>query len=265
MCLTNGSIPGTRPGTSFHCIVLARLDPEWAKRQLILLLREWYLHPNGQVPAYEWNFSDLNPPVHAHAARCVYEISHELTGHADTDFLEEVFHKLLLTFTWWVNRQDPDGRNAFQGGFLGLDNIGVFDRSHPDLPAGSRLEQVDGTAWMGIFCLDMLAIAVELSHPALLRGDGDEVLRALHRHHPRDQRYLWSGRNVARGGRLLLRCDPRPDGVGEHLQIRSFVGLVPLFAALTIDADTLERLPRFRRRAASHLRYRPPSPGTSPC
>ena len=149
--------------TAFHCIVLARFDPEWAKRQLVLLLREWYMHPNGQLPAYEWDFSDANPPVHAHAALRVYEIDREQSGRADTDFLEEVFHKLLLNFTWWVNRKDPEGRNAFQGGFLGLDNIGVFDRSRPNLADGRRLEQADGTAWMGLFCLDMLAIALELS------------------------------------------------------------------------------------------------------
>ena len=149
--------------TAFHCIVLARLDPEWAKRQVVLLLREWYMHPSGQLPAYEWDFSDANPPVHAHAARRVYEITRDLTGQADTEFLEEVFHKLLLNFTWWVNRKDPEGRNAFQGGFLGLDNIGVFDRSRPNLGEGRRLEQADGTAWMGMFCLDMLAIALELS------------------------------------------------------------------------------------------------------
>ena len=121
------------------------------------------MHPSGQLPAYEWDFSDANPPVHAHAARRVYEIDRELTGEADTEFLEEVFHKLLLNFTWWVNRKDPEGRNAFQGGFLGLDNIGVFDRSRPNLADGRRLEQADGTAWMGMFCLDMLAIALELS------------------------------------------------------------------------------------------------------
>ncbi len=149
--------------TAFHSIPLARLDPEWARRQLVLLLREWYMHPSGQLPAYEWDFSDVNPPVHAHAARRVYEIGREVEGRADTHFLEEVFHKLLLNFTWWVNRKDPDGHNAFQGGFLGLDNIGVFDRSKPGLDGGRRLEQADGTAWMGLFCLDMLAVALELT------------------------------------------------------------------------------------------------------
>ena len=144
--------------TAFHCMALARVDLEWAKRQLILLCREWYMHPNGQLPAYEWDFSDVNPPVHARAARRVYELERELTGAGDPTFLEEIFHKMLLYFTWWVNRKDVDGRNAFQGGFLGMDNIGVFDRSHPDLLDGQRLEQADGTAWMAMFCLDMLAI-----------------------------------------------------------------------------------------------------------
>ena len=149
--------------TAFHCIPLARLDPEWAKRQLVLLLREWYMHPNGQLPAYEWDFptpirrSTLTPPAASTRSHAADE------GRADIDFLEEVFHKLLLNFTWWVNRKDPEGRNAFQGGFLGLDNIGVFDRSRPDLAGGRRLEQADGTAWMGMFCLDMLAIALELA------------------------------------------------------------------------------------------------------
>src|SRR5262249_58206043 len=137
-------------------------DPEWAKRQVVLLLREWYMHPNGQLPAYEWDFGDANPPVHAHAALRVYQIDHEQTGRPDTEFLEEVFHKLLLNFTWWVNRKDPAGRNVFQGGFLGLDNIGVFDRSAP-LPGGAELVQADGTAWMGMYCLNMLALALELA------------------------------------------------------------------------------------------------------
>ena len=149
--------------TAFHCMALARVDLEWAKRQLVLLCREWYMHPSGQLPAYEWDFSDVNPPVHARAARRVYELERELTGHGDVEFLAEIFHKMLLYFTWWVNRKDVEGRNAFQGGFLGMDNISVFDRSHPNLSDGQRLEQADGTAWMAMFCLDMLAISLELS------------------------------------------------------------------------------------------------------
>jgi hypothetical protein len=243
---------------AFHCIPLARLDPEWARRQLVLLLREWYMHPNGQLPAYEWDFSDVNPPVHARAARRVYEITRELTGRDDTNFLEEVFHKLLLNFTWWVNRKDPLGRNAFQGGFLGLDNIGLFDRSRPDLPAGALLEQADGTAWMGMFCLDMLAIALELSRT---RPVYEDVATKFFEHfiaiaHAINgisgQVAMWH-----QGDGFYYDVIRAPDGVPEHLRVRSFVGLVPLFAALAIDADTLERLPRFHRRVAWYLKYRP--------
>ncbi|MGH8245986.1 MAG: MGH1-like glycoside hydrolase domain-containing protein, partial [Gammaproteobacteria bacterium] len=147
---------------AFHTLPIALIDPEWAKRQLILMLREWYMHPNGQIAAYEWAFGDVNPPVHAWAAWRVYKITRNVTGYADTDFLEQVFHKLLLNFTWWVNRKDDEGKNIFQGGFLGLDNIGVFDRSAP-LPTGGHIEQADGTAWMGMYCLNMLAIALELA------------------------------------------------------------------------------------------------------
>ncbi len=147
---------------AFHCVPLAIVDPDYAKDQLILLLREWYMHPNGQLPAYEWAFGDVNPPVHAWAAWRVYKIERRIRGVADRAFLERVFHKLLLNFTWWVNRKDPDGRNIFQGGFLGLDNIGVFDRSAP-LPTGGHLEQSDGTSWMGMYCLNMLAMALELA------------------------------------------------------------------------------------------------------
>jgi hypothetical protein len=147
---------------AFHCIPLALVDPDFAKKQLILLLREWYMHPNGQVPAYEWAFGDVNPPVHAWAAWRVYKIEKRTTGKADRDFLERVFHKLLLNFTWWVNRKDSEGHNVFQGGFLGLDNIGVFDRSSP-LPTGGHLEQSDGTAWMGMYCLNMMMMALELA------------------------------------------------------------------------------------------------------
>ena len=147
---------------AFHCISLAIVDPDFAKDQLILLLREWYMHPNGQLPAYEWAFGDVNPPVHAWAAWRVYKIERRVRGKRDRGFLESVFHKLLLNFTWWVNRKDPEGNNIFQGGFLGLDNIGVFDRSTP-LPTGGHLEQSDGTSWMGMYCLNMLAIALELA------------------------------------------------------------------------------------------------------
>jgi hypothetical protein len=243
--------------TAFHCIVLARIDPEWAKRQVVLLLREWYMHPSGQLPAYEWDFSDANPPVHARAARRVYEITREVTGEADTEFLEEVFHKLLLNFTWWVNRKDPEGRNAFQGGFLGLDNIGVFDRSRPNLGEGRRLEQADGTAWMGMFCLDMLAIALELSrtrpaYEAIATKFFEHFVAISHAINgfageigmwePHDGFYY----DVVR----------KKGGPPEHLKVRSFVGLIPLFACLAIEPGTLERLPHFQRRVEWYIRYR---------
>ena len=244
--------------TAFHCIVLARIDPEWAKRQLVLLLREWYMHPNGQLPAYEWDFSDANPPVHAHAALRVYEIDREQSGRADTDFLEEIFHKLLLNFTWWVNRKDPAGRNAFQGGFLGLDNIGVFDRSRPNLADGRRLEQADGTAWMGLFCLDMLAIALELSqtrpaYEAIATKFFEHFLAISHAINGIDDEIgLWDPED-----RFYYDVVRVQGGPPEHLKVRSFVGLMPLCATLVIEPETLERLPHFRRRMDWYLRYRP--------
>ncbi len=155
---------------AFHCVSFAHIDPDFAKQQLILLLREWYMHPNGQLPAYEWAFGDVNPPVHAWAALRVYQTEQRATGYGDRAFLERVFHKLMLNFTWWVNRKDSEGRNIFQGGFLGLDNIGVFDRSAP-LPMGEYLEQSDATAWMGMFSLNMMAIALELAREDIVYED----------------------------------------------------------------------------------------------
>jgi hypothetical protein len=148
--------------TAFHCIPLAMVDPEFAKKQLDLLTREWYMHPNGQLPAYEWNFGDVNPPVHAWAVFRTFKIERKMYGRQDLDFLERVFQKLLLNFTWWVNRKDGDGKNVFEGGFLGLDNIGLFNRSEP-LPTGGVLEQADSTGWMAFYCLSMLNIALELA------------------------------------------------------------------------------------------------------
>ena len=167
---------------AFHCVALAHVDPEFAKQQLILLCREWYMHPNGQLPAYEWAFGDVNPPVHAWAALRVYQIDRQITGQADRDFLERVFHKLLLNFTWWVNRKDAEGNNVFEGGFLGLDNIGVV-RPLGRCPAAGVLEQADGTAWMAMYCLNMLRdrARTRRARPRL-RGHGHEVLRALRAH-----------------------------------------------------------------------------------
>jgi hypothetical protein len=242
---------------AFHCIPLALVDPEWAKRQLILLLREWYMHPNGQVPAYEWAFGDVNPPVHAWAAWRVYKITRNLTGQADTAFLKRVFHKLLLNFTWWVNRKDAEGNNIFQGGFLGLDNIGVFDRSAP-LPTGGFIEQADGTAWMGMYCLNMLAIALELARtdPAY-----EDVATKFFEH------FIYIANAICSMGDGVSLWDEE-DGffydmlhlpTGEHipLKIRSLVGLIPLFAVETVEPDLLARLPRFRQRVEWFLKYRP--------
>jgi hypothetical protein len=234
---------------AFHCVPLAIVDPDYAKDQLILLLREWYMHPNGQLPAYEWAFGDVNPPVHAWAAWRVYKIERRIRGVADRAFLERVFHKLLLNFTWWVNRKDPDGRNIFQGGFLGLDNIGVFDRSAP-LPTGGHLEQSDGTSWMGMYCLNMLAMALELAKDDQAYEDvaskffehfvniahamNDIGLKGQSLWHPEDGFYY-----------DLLHL---PDGEEHFVKIRSIVGLIPLFAVETLEPEIIERLPGFQRR-----------------
>lgn len=250
--------------TAFHCVALALIDPEWAKRQLVLPLREWYMHPNGQLAAYEWDFSDVNPPVHALAARRVYELTRDEDGTGDINFLEEVFHKLLLNFTWWVNRKDADGRNAFQGGFLGLDNIGVFDRTNPNLPPGAKLEQADGTAWMGLYCLEMLAIAIELSktrpayeatatkffeHFVAIGQAINGIFGQIGMWHDDDRFYYDVIRN--------------PDGSPNPVRLRSFVGLVPLFAVLALEPDLPKRLPSFWRRVEWYLKYRPNLAGNS--
>jgi hypothetical protein len=235
--------------TAFHCVAMALVDPDYAKEQLILLLREWYQHPNGQLPAYEWAFSDVNPPVHAWAAWRVYKIEARRCGRADREFLEKVFHKLLLNFTWWVNRKDPDGRNVFEGGFLGLDNIGVFDRSKP-LPTGGHIEQSDGTSWMGMYCLDMLAIAMELARedPAY-----EDVASKFFEHFV----YITQAMNN-RGGHGITLWDEEdgfyydvlhlPDGRHPFLKVRSMVGLIPLYAVEVLEPEALDALPGFQRR-----------------
>ncbi len=242
---------------AFHCVPLALVHADFAKRQILLLLREWYMHPNGQLPAYEWAFSDVNPPVHAWAAWRVYKIDRRMTGTADRAFLERAFHKLLLNFTWWVNRKDPDGRNVFQGGFLGLDNIGVFDRSKM-LPTGGRLDQSDGTAWMGMYCLNMLAIALELA-----RGDivYEDVATKFFEHFL----YIAGALNNIGGEGIALWDDEdeffydvlHMDGRALRLKVRSLVGLIPLLAVETIEPGLLEALPNFRRRMEWFLTYRP--------
>jgi hypothetical protein len=234
---------------AFHCIPLAQVDPDFAKEQLTLLLREWYMHPNGQLPAYEWAFGDVNPPVHAWAAWRVYKIEKRIRGKADRNFLECIFHKLLLNFTWWVNRKDAEGMNIFQGGFLGLDNIGVFDRSAP-LPTGGHLEQSDGTSWMGMYCLNMLAIALELAreNPAYESVASKFFEHFVHIAHAMNDRggegiELWDKEDGFYYDVLHL-----PNGDRHYLKVRSLVGLIPLLAVETLEQDIVDRLPGFKRR-----------------
>jgi hypothetical protein len=234
---------------AFHCVPLALVDAEFAKEQLILLLREWYMHPNGQLPAYEWALSDVNPPVHAWAAWRVYKIDKKKTGKGDTIFLERIFQKLMLNFTWWVNRKDSEGRNVFQGGFLGLDNIGVFDRSKP-LPTEGHLEQADGTSWMGMYCLNMLAIALELADGNPAYEDMASkfwehflyIANAINNLGDENDR-LW---NEADGFYYDVLC--LPDGPNLPMKVRSMVGLIPLFAIETLEPEILNSLPAFKRR-----------------
>ncbi|MCS6927370.1 MAG: glucosidase, partial [Candidatus Binatia bacterium] len=243
---------------AFHCIPLALIDPEFAKDQLLLLLREWYMHPNGQLPAYEWSFGDVNPPVHAWAAWRVYQIAASRQGMSDRRFLERIFHKLLLNFTWWVNRKDIEGRNVFQGGFLGLDNIGVFDRNSP-LPIGGYIAQSDATSWMGMYCLNMLTIALELAkaNPAY-----EDVASKFFEHFV----YICHAMNNFGGAGIEL-WDPRdgfyydvlslPHGQRLPLKVRSMVGLIPLFAVETLDSDIIDTLPGFKRRMQWFIENRP--------
>ncbi len=243
---------------AFHCIPLALVDSTFAKEQLILMLREWYMHPNGQMPAYEWAFGDVNPPVHAWASWRVYKIEKKRKGVGDRVFLERVFHKLLLNFTWWVNRKDAEGKNIFQGGFLGLDNIGVFDRSAP-LPTGGHIEQSDATSWMGMYCLNMLSIALELARHNRAYED---VASKFFEHFV----YICRAMNNIGGEKIELwnRDDGffydvlhLPDGQTCPLKVRSLVGLIPLFAVETLDSELIDQLPRFKHRMQWFIENRP--------
>ena len=234
---------------AFHSIPLAQIDPDFAKEQLTLMLREWYMHPNGQLPAYEWAFGDVNPPVHAWACWRVYKIEKRIRGKADRRFLEHAFHKLLLNFTWWVNRKDAEGNNVFQGGFLGLDNIGVFDRSAP-LPTGGLMEQSDGTSWMGMYCLNMLAIALELARE---NSAYEGVASKFFEHFV----YIAHAMNDLGGEGLSLWDDPDgfyydvlqlPNGDHFPMRVRSMVGLMSLYAVETLEPEVVDRLPGFKRR-----------------
>ena len=233
---------------AFHMIPLALIDPDFAKAQLVLFLREWYMHPNGQIPAYEWAFGDVNPPVHAWAALRVYRIERRLRGRGDRAFLERVFHKLLLNFTWWVNRKDAEGKNVFQGGFLGLDNIGVFDRSAP-LPTGGHIEQSDGTSWMGMYCLNMLAIALELAKEDPAYEDVaskffEHFVYIAHAMHDLggEGNNLWDEEDGFYYDIL------HTNGAARSLRVRSMVGLIPLFAVETLEPEVVEKLHGFKRR-----------------
>jgi len=243
---------------AFHCVPLAMLDMEFAKNQLILFLREWYMKPNGQIPAYEWAFGDVNPPVHAWACLQVFKIEEKRTGKRDTDFLKKVFQKLLINFTWWVNRKDINGNNVFEGGFLGLDNIGVFDRSS-EIPGGGHLEQADGTSWMAMYCLNMLEMAIEIAQDDPL-GFEDVATKFL-------EHFVYISEAINCLGIEEGGCVDEEDGFfydvlvlpgGEHipLKVRSLVGLTTLFATLMVKKESLEKLPDFTRRLNWFRKYR---------
>jgi len=231
---------------AFHMIPFSKIDPTFAKEQLILMLREWYMHPNGQIPAYEYNFSDVNPPVHAWAVWRIYKMTAP-KGQRDTDFLAQCFHKLLINFTWWVNRKDPHGKNLFAGGFLGLDNIGAFDRSKP-LPAGVCLEQADGTAWMAFYCSTMLSMAFELAaHDAAYEGVAskffEHFVSIAEAMNTLEGKGLWDDNDGFYYDQLRV-------GTHSHIPmaIRSMVGLLPICAVEILQGDVIDRLPRFKKR-----------------
>jgi hypothetical protein len=240
--------------TAFHCVAMARLDPTTAKRQLLLLCREWYMHANGQLPAYEFAFGDVNPPVHAWAAWRVYQLD-SVRGGGDRAFLEAAFHKCLVNFTWWVNREDDEGDNLFSGGFLGLDNVGIFDRSQP-LPAGGRLEQADATAWMASYCSTMLAMALELAKHSPGYADiaskfFEHYVAIAEAMNTLGGSGLWNEENGFYYDLALFEKHSQP------MRIRSMVGLIPLIAVQSLDDHALTRLPMFRERLEWFLEHKP--------
>jgi len=244
---------------AFHSIPFARIDIDFAKEQLLILLSERYLHPNGQIPAYEWQFSDVNPPVHAWAVLRVFHIDKaNRKDQGDIDFLEKAYHKLLLNFTWWVNRKDSEGNNIFEGGFLGLDNIGVFDRSKP-LPMGGHLEQADGTAWMAMYSLNMLRIAFDLANVRNIYEDMaikflGHFLRIAHalNNVGDDNVGMWDEDDSFFYDVLLM-----PNEKTFPLKIKSMVGIIPLFAVETIKEKVFDKLPRFAERLEHALKEKP--------
>ncbi|HRI80554.1 MAG TPA: glucosidase, partial [Cyclobacteriaceae bacterium] len=241
---------------AFHTIPIAMVDPEFAKHQLLLLTKEWYMHPNGQLPAYEWAFGDVNPPVHGWATWRVYKIDQKLhQGTGDRRFLEEVFHKLMLNFTWWVNKKDQNNNNIFQGGFLGMDNIGVFDRS-AQLPTGGYIEQSDGTSWMAMFTLNMMRMSLELAKD----NPTYQSLASKFFEH-----FLYIAGAIANEGIDLWDEEDEffydvlhtPDDKRTFMKVRSMVGLIPLFAVEVLDAELLESMPVFTKRLEVFLQKRP--------
>jgi hypothetical protein len=241
---------------AFHAIALATVDVDFAKEQLDLMLRETYLHPNGQLPAYEWNFSDVNPPVHAWATLFLHRTEQALRGESDYRFLKRTYQKLLLNFTWWVNRKDRFGKNVFEGGFLGLDNIGVFDRSAP-LPTGGTLEQADGTAWMALFCQNMAELSVELldedeSYVDMVYKFVEHFLLIAASMHRGDDGGMWDEEDGFYYDVLRL-----PDGSARRLKVRSIVGLLPLCATTTIEPWQRDKVPDVIERLAERVRRTP--------
>ncbi|MBK5330422.1 MAG: hypothetical protein JJD93_00525 [Ilumatobacteraceae bacterium] len=234
---------------AFHTVALAHVDPTFAKQQLILLCREWYMHPNGQLPAYEWSFGDVNPPVHAWAALQVFQID----GATDFDFLERMMHKLLLNFTWWVNRKDADGNNVFAGGFLGLDNIGPIDRSAP-LPIDGSLEQSDGTSWMAMYCLDLLEMSLTLA-----RHDRtyEDLATKFFEHFALIAEAMYSRGLWDEEDGFYYDVLATTTGDRIPLKLRSMVGLLPLAATITLGRGTLDKLPEFAARTEWFMEHRP--------
>ena len=245
---------------AFHCLLFAVIDSDFAKHQLLLLTHDWYMHPNGQLPAYEWSFSDTNPPVHAWAAYRVYEIEKRNNGgKGDITFLETVFHRLLMNFTWWVNRKDAEGNNIFEGGFLGMDNIGLFDRSNTQLPNGGRLEQADGTSWMATYCLNLMRIALELSMANPVYQDMANKFFEHFLHIAAAMASLASGTDGLWDNEDEFFYDTirMPGNASIRLKIRSMVGLAPLFAVEVIDDQVMHALPEFAKRLNYLLEKRP--------
>lgn len=246
--------------SAFHCVPIAMIDPEFAKDQLLLFLSEAYMHPNGQIPAYEWNFGDVNPPVHAWSVLRVYRKEKRMRGgKGDLPFLEKAFHKLLLNFTWWVNRKDETGNNIFEGGFLGLDNIGVFDRSSP-LPTGGHIEQADGTGWMAMYSLNMLRIAIELAEHNPVYQDLASKFFEHFLHIAGaingvtvNSEGLWDSEDNFFYDML---CLPE-EGKSMRLKVRSIVGLIPLFAVETLKSEAYEKMPEFRKKLNFFHKNRP--------